>query len=55
MSSQVAVIIYDLYQLYPKKLENIVCIYIYILLHNASIDDIGIMNESIVDLKKLKL
>ena len=39
----------------PKKLENIVCIYIYILLHNASIDDIGIMNESIVDLKKLKL
>lgn len=53
MSSQVAVIIYNLYQLYPKKLENIV--YIYILLHNASIDDISIMNESIVDLKKLKL
>ena len=55
MSSQVAVIIYNLYQLYPNKTRKY---YIYMYIYNyimPSIYDTGIMNESIVDLKKLKL
>ena len=57
MSSQVAVIIYNLYQLYPNTTRKYY-IYIYMYIYNyimPSIYDTGIMNESIVDLKKLKL
>ena len=49
MSSQVAVFIYNLCQLYPNKTRKYIYIYYYIM---KSVYDIGIKNVSIVDLKK---